>query len=728
MDNNRIDSYLRCISSVLNFDIGEVWVIKKNQNDKISLTFEHLYTSSKYVDKHNVLLRPDENGNNDLDLNHRFSPIICRSVCDNSNGQIVWCNTCNIEKVLIGKTDLRLNTALGIPVCNIGHELCIFVLFSTKHLHITPNIVEFLIDIVRACAGNYSLSSSNNILPICKSYNLAPINTNQFIGLWDLDELMGKYNHNNVKFHMYSFNEFGKDSFLDNMVENFKYNREQQIKITTNKNSSIPLVGKRKSRSDSLDDWKKCKLINEEHFAEFQLLWNDIDDTVSSRTSNSSSTLSSIGNNSEEEDDDSIIPNQRSKNSNHSPLQSVLVNSFTAYVTHQNRFHEFAKSILGISSFDSAELWFQTDEDDTLSVVSAVHNVKDNTMNCWLQSCELLKLNYGQDTAGVVMVTNQPYWDINYAKQNNHKNIDEVNDDYTYPRAKLAAEIGIETSFGIPMIGPKGCNGAMVFYSRSQVEPDIFINTLTTQGVLFLSTASLNQELVEGFDNESLAHIPGVILFNWMERAAVVHHNNNNNNNNNTSSNSSNSTRSNANKTIAEDKSNNNYSNSNNSNKCEVESCTGRVAKKSPYCTLHSGGRRCHHEGCTKCSQGSTKFCIAHGGGRRCTIRGCSKGARDKLYCAAHGGGKRCGIDGCNTSAVGGSKLCTSHGGGKRCQMEGCNKASQSSTPYCVRHGGGRKCIEYGCRKVARGRTDYCAAHAYNITVSATSISQSIIN
>ena len=124
------------------------------------------------------------------------------------------------------------------------------------------------------------------------------------------------------------------------MVENFKYNREQQIKITTDKNSSTPLVGKRKSRSDSLDDWKKCKLINEVHFAEFQLLWNDIDDTVSSRTSNSSSTLSSIGNNSEEEDDDGIIPNQRSKNSNHSPLQSVLVNSFTAYVTHQNRFHE----------------------------------------------------------------------------------------------------------------------------------------------------------------------------------------------------------------------------------------------------------------------------------------------------------------------------------------------------------------------------------------------------
>ena len=165
MDKNRIDSYLRFISSVLNFDVGEVWTVRKIHNN-ISFTFQHLYTSSKYIDKHNILLRPEINDNN-VESNHCFSPIICRSVCDgNNNGQIVWVNyTPPINDIggLIGKTDLPLNTALGIPVCNVGDELCIFVLFATEHLHITPNIVEFLINVTKACSGNISSTTVNNI-------------------------------------------------------------------------------------------------------------------------------------------------------------------------------------------------------------------------------------------------------------------------------------------------------------------------------------------------------------------------------------------------------------------------------------------------------------------------------------------------------------------------------------------------------------------------------------
>ena len=91
-----------------------------------------------------------------------------------------------------------------------------------------------MINVTKACSGNISSTTVNNILPICKSHNLAPIDTNQFIGLWDLNKLMEKYGHH-VKFNMLSFNEFDDDygnSYLDNILKNFKYTKEQQKKNT----------------------------------------------------------------------------------------------------------------------------------------------------------------------------------------------------------------------------------------------------------------------------------------------------------------------------------------------------------------------------------------------------------------------------------------------------------------------------------------------------------------
>ena len=145
---------------------------------------------------------------------------------------------------------------------------------------------------------------------------------------------------------------------------------------------------------------------------------------------------------------------------------------------------------------------------------------------------------------------------------------------------------------------------------------------------------------------------------------------------------------------------------------CRMEGCNDPAAKRTPYCSKHSGPRKCEFQGCKKCAQGRTRFCIAHGGGRRCMHPGCNKGARDKKFCASHGGGRRCNIDNCNKLAVGGGHKCTAHGGGRRCQSDGCNKSAQSSSSFCVRHGGGRKCKFENCKKVARGKSGLCMSHA----------------
>ncbi|CAN0473055.1 unnamed protein product, partial [Discosporangium mesarthrocarpum] len=52
---------------------------------------------------------------------------ICEAVRD--GGQIVWANTTSMGG-LLGRSDLPLRTAVGAPVCSLGYDLCILVLFS----------------------------------------------------------------------------------------------------------------------------------------------------------------------------------------------------------------------------------------------------------------------------------------------------------------------------------------------------------------------------------------------------------------------------------------------------------------------------------------------------------------------------------------------------------------------------------------------------------------------
>ena len=178
MDHDAIDAYLRSICSVLDFDIGELWgasreegkffcisshFIKLTHSQNLTeggkcsmnnLRFKQLYTNPTYEDFHSLLVQPTvtnincsvNNTSEDSDK-HKFSPIICKSVCE--GGQIVWANTC-IQEGLTGRVELPLNTAVGLPICTVGNDLYIIVLFSVALISPTPAAVEFLFSIAMA--------------------------------------------------------------------------------------------------------------------------------------------------------------------------------------------------------------------------------------------------------------------------------------------------------------------------------------------------------------------------------------------------------------------------------------------------------------------------------------------------------------------------------------------------------------------------------------------------
>lgn len=52
---------------------------------------------------------------------------ICEAV--RNGGEVVWANTA-VQEGLLGRSDLPLRTAVGAPVCSLGPDLCVLVLFS----------------------------------------------------------------------------------------------------------------------------------------------------------------------------------------------------------------------------------------------------------------------------------------------------------------------------------------------------------------------------------------------------------------------------------------------------------------------------------------------------------------------------------------------------------------------------------------------------------------------
>jgi hypothetical protein len=96
-----------------------------------------------------------------------------------------------------------------------------------------------------------------------------------------------------------------------------------------------------------------------------------------------------------------------------------------------------------------------------------------------------------------------------------------------------------------------------------------------------------------------------------------------------------------------------------------------------------------------------------------------------KIYCISVNGGngacvvppemlsfsnKQCRIVGCEEVSGARRPYCVLHSGNRICEFDGCTKCAQGSTRFCIAHGGGRRCTFPGCDKGARDKF-YCAAH-----------------
>jgi len=181
-----VNAYLQVACAALDFELGEVWCYRRqdpsssyssDDEDIESLSqamrFVQLYTSPNYDTERSKLLRPKSIPDPRDVEEHRFSPVICDAV--RSGKRLVWAST-EEGSGLLGRSDLPLRTAVGVPVCSIGFDLCILVLFGTKRSSAHDKVTDLLISIAQAAGGHMSGALPASISsPITTCLDIVPI-------------------------------------------------------------------------------------------------------------------------------------------------------------------------------------------------------------------------------------------------------------------------------------------------------------------------------------------------------------------------------------------------------------------------------------------------------------------------------------------------------------------------------------------------------------------------
>lgn len=685
---------------------------------------------------------------------HRFSPVICRGVCD--GGQIVWANT-RISQGLTGRTELPLNTAVGVPICSIGHDLYILVLFAVGIISMTPQAIEFLATVSRAVTEGSAIFLSP---AFSQASLITQAKTEDFVGLWDIGELIQKYS-SDVEFHLLPIGKLQKyfdcneillfcDFFTD-----FKTRRDGRFTVKQLESLRDSYKQNRK-RSDSISS------LSSKHWADS--LGANPHALLTSSSSNTSSIQKTLSNNDMTTYSDEMsgpgvynadvgLPiDEPNPSDTNDPYNQQLIKTTKgeeydngsvlhiyaqmAYKLSQFRFHEFMISILGMTVFEASELWLLSEKDSELFLVAGVY--RNSNMQKWISFNENLKLKLNVSGPGRVVTTGNSHWDTNYPN---------TCDDYD-PRKSAAKMYNVNTSFGVPLHGYRGVCGALMFYSTKRnflAEPLLIL--LVERGVQLITMSNFDSTAFTIADKEEPAPQPTQVppqpqqpqqisttLSRWL---------NEDTNYPNQLNNAQQQLVNNPFQNVGYDQKLEMCRNIVNNREVDLPYPPGQEEQDEEQKILMQAammGRNLFQQlgnmplnGDPNDPEVSAAFALANIGKVHWKnfLQGSNNGANLDGYNAgmkldsnkilaiyeenqnqqSSTGLPKCKVDDCKSCVENqGASYCANHRHMRRCQKEGCNKCAQGATKYCIAHGGGRRCTFPGCFKGARDKF-FCAAH-----------------
>lgn len=378
-------------------------------SDGKNLRFVQLYTSKSYEDRRSMLVRPtdeedEENqtalvtnndprrndSNKDLEK-HVLSPLLVDAI--SKTAQVVWAHT-KKQEGLLGRSDIRLQTAVGMPVAVDGSgNMCVVVMFSPNNIQSTDDAMEYLQSISKS-ATSTSIPSllpafdpkqglisiphhhpSNERIALLSSPALVDGVTTRFVSL---DESPAASALSVAEVHSdHDLSSAPKDCFGIPM---------------------LPSVAEISGTNKDLNGHSVSDAFDEASYG----IWSTIMDTIEPagadgfRNSNNSSSQGKGPNGAAE-----------------SPL--YILNKPKMPRERRIRLEEFASAFLEVSVFDFAEVWIPVGgQADYLGQVTSIASTDSNPLlNEFIQSTEKILIKSWSGSIGRAFASGNPVWSSN---------------------------------------------------------------------------------------------------------------------------------------------------------------------------------------------------------------------------------------------------------------------------------------------------------------------------
>jgi hypothetical protein len=399
------------------------------------LRFVQLYTSKSYENRRSMLVRPSDeeeeyqnqvNGGQQDDHDnfhedsakdlekHVLSPTLVEAI--SKTAQVVWAHTRKSEG-LTGRSDIRLQTAVGMPVAvDRDGNMCVVVMFSPNNIQSTDDALEYLQNISRSATsssipallpafdpkqGLISLPhhhSTNEVMPMLSNVLRDGVTT-RFVPL-DQDDINPLQNHSAL-----SLPEVHSNHDLENAPRDcFGIPMLPTVAELTNTQQS-----RAETYGDSVSD-----AFDEASYGVWSTIMQSLDPP---------DVFDDVSNIMEEQNFNPFAQQQ-----GHSMIittaptttadggQMYPVQKPYMALERQERLEEFASAFLGVSVFELAEVWLPLGpQSDCLGLVTSVtsDNYHNDALNTFTAESEKVLVKFWSGAVGRAYSSGNPVWSIN---------------------------------------------------------------------------------------------------------------------------------------------------------------------------------------------------------------------------------------------------------------------------------------------------------------------------
>jgi hypothetical protein len=370
--------------------------------------FVQLYTSKSYENRRSELVNPPEadqgvrrSSSTEEMQKHALSPRLVDAI--SKTAQVVWANT-KKQEGLIGRSEMRLQTAVGMPVAvDARGNMCIVVMFSPNNVQSTDDAMEYLQSI--------SQSATSSSIPC-----LLPVFDPRSSGMRQLPPSDSSHVHlspntlgEGVTARFVSFDDTTNRSHANSPTSEPEVHSEHELLTAPKDTFGIPMLPMFAELDGSMPE------DNEDVFDEASYgVWTTIMDTLSSPDFNDSQNLDLQGD--LQSGNENMLVDGETLPEDEPALQVVLPDQVAMSGHRRERLEEFCLAFLGMSVFDSADVFIPAggQYSDCLRHVTTVTSTETNELlNDFKQQSQSALVRCWSGAVGRAFSSGNPVWSAN---------------------------------------------------------------------------------------------------------------------------------------------------------------------------------------------------------------------------------------------------------------------------------------------------------------------------